>query len=216
MKTFAMCGIVGALAFMIMGYQTGLFEDAPLSAEVPVANEEKIAKEEKKAAPPKARFPQDLARLVRQQPVAQAAGFNPTNKTHRLVILKPSGALHSWQEDIKEEWQAETVEQTELAVVVAPQTKTRVSRHTYPNGAPPIERFQWDLNAYIVDAKSGQVLATRRFQNIPRGLKEIEAWELTSIGQPVSFRSVFNWVASMSRSGFPQEDTDLPLVTVVE
>ena len=68
----------------------------------------------------------------------------------------------------------------------------------------------------MVEAQTGKVLGNRVFVNMPRGIKPLEAWELTAIGQPVSFSTVFRWVSSNAKTGFPPEDDPKPLINVVD
>src|SRR5438874_2548737 len=95
MKNFGLFAVIGALAFVVAGYQAGLFRGMPQSgsAEVVLAEEKtEVKKEVKKAV--KARFPQDLAPAARAEAVPQAAVYDPNAKLHRMAILKTSGALY--------------------------------------------------------------------------------------------------------------------------
>src|SRR5437588_5051355 len=135
MKTLSLCGGIGVLAFVLAGYQAGLFSDLP-----PVAASDVDEEEEQPAPKPvKARFPQDLAPAARAEPVPQADHYDPSAKFHHIAILKTTGALYEdWQEKIKEEWQADAVEKTSLVIVVGPHKKTFLELIPSPNGAPPI------------------------------------------------------------------------------
>src|SRR5262249_36290583 len=138
-------GGVGVLAFVLAGYQAGLFRDLQRSgsseqAEAAPAEEKSEPKKEEKKRQ-RARFPQDLAPAARAEPVPQAAAYDPSAKLNRMVILKTTGALfQDWQEKLREEWQAESVEDTALVIVVGPQKKIFLERIPYPGGAPPIDR----------------------------------------------------------------------------
>jgi hypothetical protein len=88
-------------------------------------------------------------------------------------------------------------------VVVSKDQKSRVSTQYYPNGAPPISRYQYELYIRVVAAKTGRVLARNHFISTPRDIRRTESWELTALGQPVSFTTVFNWVKSHALAGFP-------------
>jgi hypothetical protein len=217
MKTFGLCSVMGALAFVAAGYQAGLFPNAPQpdSAEA-VSSEEKPPEAKQVKKPVKARFPQDLARAVRGEGVRQAAAYNPRAKPHRIAILKTSGALfQDWQDKLKEEWQAESVEDTSLIIIIGPQKKIFLERIPYPNGAPPIDRFKYEMEASIVEAKTGRVLANRLFVNVARNIVHIETWDTTALGSPVEFRTVFYWAISGARGGFPQIENPTPIVNVV-
>jgi hypothetical protein len=212
MKTFAVCMAIAGLVFVGMAVQMGVFYARP---EVPKETVAAAAVELKPAASPRARFPQDLARAAQANPVPQAAEYAPSMEPHKLVFLKPSGAVHHWHPNVREEWQAETVEETELVVVVGTQRKQFVDHTTYPNGAPPITRYIFEAEVSVVEARTGKVLANRLFRNVPRPVNQIEAWETTAIGRSVSLQQVFGWVAGLSKVGFPEQHNPTPIITQV-
>lgn len=211
MKTFALCGGIGGLAFILAGMQAGIFNNgpAPLPAEV-------VAQKKVEAKPVKARFPQDLAPAARAEPVPMAAAYKANAESYKVAILKSTGALfEDWQEKVKEEWQAESVEETSLVLVLGPQKKIFVELVPYPNGAPPISRYKFEVEASVVEAKTGKVLANRVFVNNPRNIQRTETWETTALGSPVEFRTIFYWMTSGARAGFPATDSSKPIVNVV-
>jgi hypothetical protein len=202
MKTFAFVFCLSGVAFLVFGYQTGLFETPEVDEEeAPVA---KAAVEPTPEAEGP-RFPDDLAPACRGVAVPQAAPYDPQGRgPRRLVFLFDSGKLRrDWQEMLDEDWAAEKVQHTELVVVVSKDQKSLLGVQYYPNGAPPISRYRYDLYIRVVAAKTGRVLARNHFVSTPRGIQQIESWELTAIGQPVSFTTVFNWVKSHALAGFP-------------
>ncbi|HWY87786.1 MAG TPA: hypothetical protein VNX28_13735 [Gemmataceae bacterium] len=214
MKNFGLFGGVGVLAFVLAGYHAGLFRPPVQQPEVG----EVVPSEEKKEAkrPAKSHFPRDIARCARAEPVPQAAAYDPSAKFHRMAILKTNGALYQdWQDKLKQEWQAETVEDTSLVIVVGAQKKVFIEIIPYPNGAPPISRYKFELEASVVEAKTGRVLANRLFINMPRNIVRIETWDTTALGSPVEFRTVFNWAVAGARSGFPPIENPTPIVNVV-
>lgn len=213
MKPVVICLVAGALGFGLMGFQTGLFQEqlpasgltgSPTPAKGTSTKGSSTAVPNKNPLGQKAKFPADLAPAVRQQPVPQAAERNPKNKTNKMVILKSTGAVHAWDELIREDWKAETVEETEIVLVVQPQKKTFVNRIDYP-GAPPIDRYQFDLEVYVVEAKTGTVLAVKHFRQQPRQIRRVEEHDLTIIGAPIPYRTVFAWIAQQARAGWPYE-----------
>lgn len=210
MRLYGIAFGFGALAFVLAGYQAGLF----LPGQAKEATEAVVPVEEKKIEP-RAKFPEDLAPSARGDAVAQAASLNDSADRHRLVFLKSTGLLHAWQESLDEDWAAGTVEQTELVVVLGPHKRTLLSVQHYPNKAPSVYRYQFEVEASVVEAKTGKVLANRQFINVPRPIKQIESWELTALGQPVDFNTVFNWVVSAARQRFPAEMNPAPPLTTV-
>ena len=62
----------------------------------------------------------------------------------------------------------------------------------------------------------GKVLANRAFVNMPRTIARQELYEVTALGSPVKYLTVFNWIAGQSRSGFSATQNAAPLITVVE
>jgi hypothetical protein len=206
MKTFTIFLGVGAFAFVAMAYQLGFFEPARFAdAEM---------KEGENQPPRTLPFPEALAPVCQGKGVPQAADFDAaSSKPHPLVFLKENGQLHdTWQDYLKPEWSAESVESTELVVVLSPEHKTVLSVQYYPNNAPPVTRYKYELEVHVVVAKTGKVLGRNRFVSIPRRVQKLEAWELTALGQPVSFTTVYNWVAALalSRAGEVQEAKAVP------
>lgn len=213
-KSVMACIIAGGAGFLFMGYQTGMFGSGRSPSDVPEVKVE--AKVEVKK--PLAKFPEDLAPSARAQPVAAAADFKVAEKPHKLVWLKVNGTPHAWQKlagDYHEDWTATNVEETELAVIVSGQTKTNVEHITFVNG-PPVDRVKWEVEASVVEAKTGKVVANRTFVNMPRPIRPREAYELTELGQPVQYLTVYEWVANQSRRGWSASQNAKPLVITVE
>lgn len=219
MKGFAIFAIVGSVFFVAMGMQLGLFgnhrssSDEVAQAEPDTNGEKKVEKKKSRA-----RFPQDLAPAAQAKPVDIAAAFEAGDRPHKMVFMKPTGIAHAWQEnhgDYREDWCAASVEETELVVVVGAARELKVSYHTYPNGAPPITRYQYEVEASVVEAKTGRVLANRRFVNMPRALRSRESWETTHIGAPVNYQTVFRWAAGIARVGPPSQPDFTPIINVI-
>jgi hypothetical protein len=204
MKTFTIFLGVGAFAFVAMAFQLGFFEGNHFG--------DAEFKDEENNPPASLPFPEGLAPACRGKGVPQAATFDASSqKPHPLVFLNQNGQLHeTWQEFLKPEWQAETVEGTELVVVLSPEHKTVLSVQYYPNNAPPVTRYKYELEVHVVVAKTGKVLGRNRFVSIPRKVQRVEAWELTALGQPVSFTTVYNWVAGLALSGAGRETKAAP------
>jgi hypothetical protein len=214
MKTYMVCGTLCVVGFLAMGMQLGLFRPGAANA---IADDADEGSEAKKPVA-RAKFPIDLAPAAKAQPVPPAASFTPSDKPHKIAILKTTGSLHEWQDSIAGyhvDWAAERVEETELVLVVGGHRKIQVSHHTYPNGAPPITRYQYHLEASLIEAKTGHVIAHRLFQNRPRQIRPVEAWELTAIGQPVSYQTVFRWASHIAKFGPPEQPDPTPIVTEV-
>jgi len=190
MKTFALCAICGVFAFVAVQYQmTGSLLGIPV-AEAPAPPPP--------PPPAKLKFPEALAVLARGTGVPQAAAFSKNAETHPTVILKPNGALHPWQDRLQPGWQAESVEETELVVILPSQKRTLLQLATYANGAPPIRRFQYDLDARVLEARTGKTLGTRHFQTVARPLRPVETWALTELGDPVTCREVSHWLQELT------------------
>jgi hypothetical protein len=212
MKTVFGCSMAAVAAFAFMGLQTGLFGPrASKSSDEPA--EVKVVK---KSAVVRAQFPEDLAPAARAKPVAAAAEFKVGDRPHKMVFLKVNGAPHEWQKDAgdyNEEWIATNVEETELVIVVSRQTRSVVDTKSFSNG-PPIERERWELEASVIEAKTGKALANRRFINLPREIRNLEAYETTSLGAPVKYLTVFNWAMNQSKFGFNSASNLAPITTV--
>lgn len=202
MKAFSLFLGIGAFAFVAMAFQLGLFESSRFGDGETKPSEQKPAKVS-------AAFPEALVPACHGRGVSQAAVYNAkTHQPHKLVFLKPNGELHdTWQEYLKPEWQAETVEETALVVALSQEYKTPLSVQYYPNKAPPIIRYKYELEVHVIEAKTGKILGRNRFVSIPRRVARYEAWELTALGQPVSFTTVYNWVSGLALSGVRSQET---------
>lgn len=210
MKTFGLFAGACGMAFLLAGFQLGIFRAPEGDDSAETEKKEALAKK------PKLRFPLDLVPAARAEAVPGAAAYDPSAQFNKMAILYTTGKLHhEWQERLREEWQAENVEETALVVVVGPQKRTHIEHIPYPGGAPPIDRYKFELEVSVVEAKTGKVLDNRMFVNIARQIQRVETWNTTALGSPVDFRTVFNWAASGSRTGFPPSDNSKPIVNYV-
>jgi hypothetical protein len=180
MKTAAACALCAIGAFTMMHlHMTGQVGDGPSDNGPGV---------------PQAVFPFDLAPAARGEPVPKAAAFVRTAESHPTVVLDRSGKLHPWHKHLQPDWLAESVETTEVAVIVTSQKKTHLSVQTYPNGAPPVHRYGYDMDAWLVEARTGKAIASKHFATVARPVRPVEAWDLTELGDPVSWGDVAEWL----------------------
>jgi hypothetical protein len=207
MKTVAVWSGIAAVIFIVMvlqmqrrdGTEETPSDSAPVEVDTPVAH-----------------FPEDLAPAAKAQPVPAAAEYKPTNEPHLMAFMRVNGTLHPWQERLREDWKAESVRETELVVVVGTPLKRFINRIDYPNGAPPIDRYVFELEISVIEAKTGKILHNRFFRNVPRQVERMEAWETTTIGRTVSLQQVFNYVSRLSKAGFPEVHNPTPVVTQMD
>jgi hypothetical protein len=188
MKTLALCAICGVLAFVgvqyhLTGHLLGIYGGEPPPPPPP---------------PPKMRFPETLAVLCRGTPVPQAAAFNRKAESHPTVIFKPNGTLHPWNERLQDDWQANTVEEAELVVILPPQQRSLLQVVNYANGAPSIRRYQYDLEVRVLEARTGRTIGRKHFQTVARPVRPQESWALTELGDPVAWRDVYHWLRSLT------------------
>ncbi|MCS7045761.1 MAG: hypothetical protein NZO58_05350 [Gemmataceae bacterium] len=213
MKAFLICSILGGLGFVAMGLHQGLFGSSRTLSKLFGTHEEVKAPE-----PARAKFPQALAPAAHGKPVPEAAPYEIADRPHKLVFLKTNGREHPWQEEHANhngDWCTTKVEEVELIVVVGPSRELLVEQKVYHN-APPVDRYQYDLEAWLVEAKTGAVLARRKFQNRPRLARSREDFATTRIGAPVSYHTVFRWAAEIARHGAPNPPPLEPIVTIVD
>lgn len=216
MKPYLICAFFCTIGFFAMGMQLGLFGNQQAET---YDDEPDVVEEEKPAPPKRAKFPDELAPAARTHPVPIAANFVVSNEPHKIVFMRPNGALHPWHEDhvaYHEDWYTERVEEAELIVVVGNASKHQVEVVHYANNAPSITRYRYQLDASIIEAKTGNVLTYRSFHNIPRPARPREAWELTAIGAPVSYHTVFRWAADIAKYGPPETPITTPVIVHVK
>jgi hypothetical protein len=97
MKTIALCAGCGAVAFLAMSYQMGLFEEPAR----PEGEPAQAAAEVSATARPS--FPEDLAPACSGKPVAEARAYRAGSGPHPLAFLDGSGKLHAaWQQRLGE------------------------------------------------------------------------------------------------------------------
>jgi hypothetical protein len=188
MKTFALCAICGVLAsvavqYHMTGHLFGIYGNEPAPPPPP---------------PPKMPFPEALAVLCRGTPVPQAAAFNRKEETHLTVIFKPNGMLHPWNERLAEDWQANSVEEAELVVIIPPQQRSLLQVVNYANGAPSIRRYQYDLEVRVLEARTARTIGRKHFQTVARPVRPVETWALTELGDPVAWRDVSHWLKGLT------------------
>lgn len=209
MKTVAMWSGVAAVVFVVTVLQMNSAQKHEAAEETPTATPVE-------AAPVADRFPEDLAAAARAQPVPAAAEYKFGPEPHRMVFLRVNGTLHPWHENLREDWKAETVRETELVVVAGTPTKRFVNRIVYGGNAPPIDRYIFELEISVIEAKTGKILHNRLFRNVPRPIQQREAWETTLIGRAVSLQQVFAYVSRLSKTGFPEMHDPNPIVTQMD
>jgi hypothetical protein len=226
MRSFVMFALVGGLVFSIgLGVQMGAMQQQQVDS----AAAEGESTDEAKSAPPapfptksapaqkRLRFPDDLAPATMSKPraIPQAASFSPKDGPHKLAVLKPGGQKHDWQDYFPDDWRAYRVEDTELIVIVGAQKKIFVDKIHFQAG-PPIDRYMFDLVVSVVEPRTGNVIGYRTFRNVPREIRNSEAWETTALGRPIGWNTVFRWVSTNARIGFPEEHDPRPVINEVD
>jgi hypothetical protein len=164
----------------------------------------------KKSTAKRLRFPEDLAPAARARAVPQAADFAPSDSTHKLAFLRPDGRLHDWHACIPEAWRAESVQETELVVVVGAHKKIFIDKNHFDIGEP-IDRYVFEVTISVVQPRTGKVIAYKPFRQTPRPIRDIELYETTQIGVTIPWSFVYQWVALMTRGGFPEVIDSKPL-----
>src|SRR5262249_46839339 len=89
---------------------------------------------------------------------------------HPLVFFDREGNVHAWQEKVREGWHAETVEEAQLVVTVGKNYRS-VLETVYFDHGPPAMRVRYDLNIQVIAARTGELLAKKRFISLPREIK---------------------------------------------
>ena len=208
MKPVAICALIGGGVFFAALMQLGGFNGAGRNA---------TSTDQSKSAPkpPRAKFPEELMPAVKAHPVEKAADYKRSLEPHKMAFLTVNGELHTWHNDIPEAWQADTVEDTEIVVVVGKERGYRVQTVHYRNG-PPIERWLYEAEVSVVEAKTGYVLDNRMFRNEPRPCRDHEVYNITVIGRELHWGPVFRWISERTKIGFPSDGDPQPVVTIID
>jgi hypothetical protein len=188
MKTVAVCVVCALGAFFVMT----LYLSGQLGGSDEPADEAAVSKKQEPLPPTK--FPHDLAPATRGEPVPRAADFKADSPDHPTAVLDRAGKLHEWHTRLHPDWQADSVEITELVLVVSKQRRTLLQVITYASGAPPVRRYQYDLDAWLVEAKTGREIDRKRFTTVARPIRPRELWDLTELGDPVEWATVDDWM----------------------
>jgi hypothetical protein len=169
-----------------MGFQMGLFEEPEPRDDAAVQAAEEAA------AAPRPKFPEDLAPACSRKPVPQSAAYHPGAEPHPLVFFDAGGKFSSeWQERLNSGWQADSVESTELVVFLSRDTKNPNPQQV---SVLSTDGSAQDILVRVVEARTGKVLAARRFQPVTQ-----------QTGPAVSFAAVFDWVSAQAQAGFTSE-----------
>lgn len=139
-------------------------------------------------------FPDELAPLGEGRAVTKAAEWKRSEKPVVAVLKKGSGELHRWHQYLKEKWRSYSVENTELALVVDVQHKQHINTVYFQGNAPPVHRYRYHVDVWLVEAKTGVTISQRRFVSYPRRVKSREPWKLTALGQQVRWQQVRQWL----------------------
>lgn len=188
MKTTIACVLCTALAFILVQISMQAQPESEPNTDGPVIE---------KAQADEAKFPEDLAPAVQGQPVPQASPWDRSpDHTPALVLLRRSCELHPWHDDLELDWRSDSVEGAELVVVLGKQYRSVLSVTRYPHqkGAPPVTRYRHEMNVWLVEAKTGKTLASKRFRQDARPIRQTETWNTTELGEPISRHTVLQWV----------------------
>jgi len=95
-------------------------------------------------------------------------------------------------------WLAESVEDTEVVLVVPLQKRTLLGVQLY-NGAPELRRYKYDVDVRMLEAQTGKLLAQKHFQSVARPIRQLETFALTELGDPVQMIEVYRWMKAMTK-----------------
>lgn len=113
---------------------------------------------------------------------------------HPLVVSLADGERHSWNNDLPEAWFPAIAEQTQLVACVGEPAEVRVELCEYDG--PDITRYRYDTRVWILEAKTGRVVAEQTFHGSePRACGYSEDYDLTEIhGIEVGYSDVESWL----------------------
>lgn len=101
-----------------------------------------------------------LAPVARGEGIAEAAAYDPQAPgPHRLVLLKPSGAPHEWNEALPREWLPSSVGEAEMVILLGEMREVVLDTQEYVGG-PPITRYRYEVDVEAREARTGRILWT--------------------------------------------------------
>lgn len=192
MKTFLACIICIVVGFL--GLQYGLHGD--LSQ---FMNPRELLGKRNADEKPKTKYPDDLLPNTKGLAVPWAAKWNRTGEHPGIVVLTREGTIHPWHEKLYPGWKSETVEHTELVLIVDTIKQKPASKNangekgdTDKKTPPQLVQLYW-RDVWLVESSTGTQVASKRFradregENIPNenAAEAVIPWEL-----------VFDWMRS--------------------
>jgi hypothetical protein len=143
-----------------------------------------------------------LAPAAAGQGIPDAAAYDPDDLlSHRLVVLDPSGAPHTWSSSLPTYWMPMSVGETDLVVVVQ-EREIDLGSQSYVGG-PPITRYRYETDVELREARTGQMLMTATLRGTePPPFPSQAAVDLTRMeGSHISELDLQQWLACEAELG---------------
>jgi hypothetical protein len=150
MKMVFVSVVCTAVAFWVL-YAINIRNSQPVPAVVDQGNKSASA------------FPDDMAAAAKGEAVPAAAAWKRVPDSAKVAALSVKGTLHDWHDKLQPEWQSESVEETELVMVLGDQQRMHVETQTFADGRLPIHHYRYHLSVWLLEAKTGTLLAKRQF-----------------------------------------------------
>ena len=140
------------------------------------------------------------ARRLPTKPLgAKQPSLHPGGAPHAIVLWMPSDMLHKWQRELPIEWQPASLESVRL-IATLQESEIHLGTYHFDRG-PPVTRTQHQLSVVLTDARTGEMVATKEFQNVPREIRPVENYHLTQLGHPVSLHELQSWLRPIVQEG---------------
>lgn len=117
------------------------------------------------------------------------------SQIHLIVIVDETGENHVWNNQTPKEWYPAHLADLQLVACVGPQFKEVIEECAYIGG-PGITRFQFKTFVWLVEASTGDPVASDTFFGTePRRCQQSEEVGITElVGNEVSFDQIMPWL----------------------
>lgn len=119
----------------------------------------------------------------------------PALSLERLVVLGEQGQAIGWTEDAQRAWTPASLDEVGLVACAGPVRQTVLETCTYGGGIK-IKRIQEEIDVRLVQADSGELLASGTLVGTPPACAPLGIQELPRLRGRVEFSALLEWAAS--------------------
>jgi len=159
-----------------------------------------VSEEEKQAAVQAESLARQMGPVARGVGVPQAAAYTKGRGVHPIVLISGSGGVHFLTTSVPKEWQAKSVAETQLVVVVGEDSMALVEMCRYTG--PSVARGRHSVAVEFREAKTGKLISKTSFLgSMPPKCRQTENYYVTTLyGGDVDYNQLFSWIQKYALS----------------